>query len=88
MPMPPTNSPQFDADPAATTPGSGKPALNPSALTVAEVAKLLSAAGGKKVTPEQVQADLDAGAPVGPGGTVNLVHYTAWLLREVQTGGE
>ena len=81
MPMPPTNSPQSDTEAA-------KPAVNPAALTVAEVAKLLSAAGGMKVTPEQVQADLDAGAPVGPGGTVNLVHYTAWLLREVQTGGE
>jgi hypothetical protein len=79
--MPPTQSPQIDAAP-------GKAALNPSALTVAEVAKLLSAAGGKKITPAQIQADLDDGAPAGPGGTINLVHYTAWLLREVQTGGE
>ena len=79
--MPPPQSPQLDAEAA-------KPTLNPSALTVAEVAKLLSAAGGRKVTVEQVQADLEAGAPAGPGGTINLVHYTAWLLREVQTGGE
>jgi hypothetical protein len=48
------------------------------------MSRLLSAAGGRKVTPEQVQADIDAGAPVGAGGRMNLVHYAAWLLREVQ----
>jgi len=58
--------------------------VNPLALSIEEVARLLSAAGGRKVTPEQVQADIDAGAPVGAGGRVNLVHYAAWLVREVQ----
>ena len=58
--------------------------VNPLALSIEEVARLLSAAGGRKVTSEQVQADIDAGAPVGAGGRVNLVHYAAWLVREVQ----
>jgi len=58
--------------------------VNPLSLTLEEVARLLSAAGGRRVTPEQVQADIDAGAPVGAGGRVNLVHYAAWLVREVQ----
>ncbi len=58
--------------------------VNPMALSVEELAKILSAGGGKRVTVEQVQADIDAGAPVGPGGRVNLVHYAAWLAREVQ----
>ncbi len=58
--------------------------MNPLSLTLEEVARLLSAAGGRKVTPEQVQADIDAGAPVGAGGRINLVHYAAWLIREVQ----
>lgn len=75
--MPPTHSPQPNSM-----------ALNPGFLTVAEVAKLLSAGGGKKITPEEVQADLEAGAPVNANGTINLVHYTAWLLREMQTGGD
>ena len=75
--MPPTQSPQ----PNST-------AINPGSLTVAEVAKLLSAGGGKKITPEQVQGDIDAGAPTNANGTINLVHYTAWLLREMQTGGD
>ena len=58
--------------------------VNPLALTLEEVARLLSAAGGRKVSLEQVQADIDAGAPVLPGGRVNLIHYAAWLVREVQ----
>ena len=64
--------------------GAAQPAVNPMALSVEDVSRLLSAAGGKRITPEQVQADIDAGAPVGPDGQVNLVHYTAWLIREVQ----
>jgi hypothetical protein len=60
-------------------------AVNPASLAVEDMARLLSAAGGKKVTPEQVQADIDAGAPVGADGRMNLVHYTAWLVRELQT---
>jgi hypothetical protein len=58
--------------------------VNPASLTIDEVSRLLSAAGGVRVSPEQVRADIDAGAPVGPDGRINLVHYTAWLVREVQ----
>ena len=58
--------------------------LNPAALTVEELARLLSAAGGTAVSADDVRADLDAGAPVLPNGRVHLVHYTAWLVREVQ----
>ncbi len=53
-------------------------------MDITEMARMLSGAGGKRVTPEQVQADLDAGAPVGRDGRINLVHYAAWLAREVQ----
>lgn len=62
-------------------------AVNPQSMTVAETAKLLSAIGGKRVTSEDVQADVDAGAPMVAGGRINLVHYTAWLAREVQSRG-
>jgi hypothetical protein len=60
------------------------PHVNPTALSVADLARLLSAAGEKRITTEQVQADVDAGALVGRDGPVNLVHYAAWLVREVQ----
>lgn len=51
----------------------------PTALTVAQMAKVLSAAGGRRVTEEMIRADIDAGAPVNADGTLNLVHYAAWL---------
>lgn len=68
---------------------AGKPpapaTVNPLSLTLEEAARMLSAGGGKRVTIEQVQADIDAGAPVGRAGRINLVHYAAWLVREVQS---
>lgn len=93
MPHPPTQNPLQSAR-NLTSPAT----VNPLALTVEEAARMLSAGGGKRVSVEQVQADIDAGAPTlpglpgagagaghpGAGGRINLVHYTAWLLREVQ----
>lgn len=56
--------------------------MRPTALTVADAARLLSAAGGRPVTPEMLHADLAAGAPVNADGTINLVHYAAWLIHQ------
>jgi hypothetical protein len=33
-----------------------------------------------------IQADLADGAPVNAEGTINLVHYAAWLVREMKRG--
>ena len=60
------------------------PAL--TALTLAQVAKVLSAAGNRRITEDMLRADIDAGAPVSADGTINLVHYAAWLVREVAGG--
>ena len=60
-----------------------KPALNPTALPVADAARLLSAAGGQRVTVEMLQADIEAGAPTNADGTINLVHLAAWLVKEM-----
>jgi len=60
--------------------------LRLTALTVAQVAKVLSAAGSRQITEQTVQQDIDAGSPVNADGTVNLVHYAAWLVREVAGG--
>ena len=86
---------QEPAENHAQIPGlaNGSAPINPLSLTVDEAARMLTAAGGKKVTPEMVQADIDAGAPTtgggggGAGGRINLVHYAAWLIREVQASG-
>jgi len=55
--------------------------LNPQALLPADAARVLTASGTKPVTVEMLQADIDAGAPTNPDGTVNLIHYAAWLVR-------
>ena len=62
--------------------------LNPTALPVAEAARLLSAVGGQAVTVEMLQADVAAGAPTNADGTLNLVHYAAWLVREMASGAD
>ena len=57
-----------------------------TALTVGQAAKVLSAAGGRRITEEMLRADIDVGAPVNPDGTINLLYYAAWLVREVADG--
>jgi len=57
-----------------------------TALTPAQAAKILAAAGSRRITEAMVLADIDAGAPTNADGTVNLVHYAAWLVREVAGG--
>ena len=60
--------------------------LDPNRLTVEQAAKLLSAAAKMRVPVEQIAADLNAGAPRNPDGTINLMHYAAWLVKEMGRG--
>ncbi len=48
--------------------------LNPGAIEVSDLARLLTAVGGQVVTVEMLEADLAAGAPGNADGTINLVH--------------
>lgn len=61
-------------------------AVNPNALTVPQVARLLTRAGSAAVTEAMIEADLVAGAPANRDGTINLVHYAAWLVKEMSGG--
>ena len=63
-----------------------KPSLRPTSLTVADAARLLTKVGGQPVTIAMVEGDLAAGAPANADGTINLVHYAAWLLKEMGRG--
>jgi len=68
-------------------------ALNPSALSPSAAAALLSRAGGEPVSEADIRGDIEAGAPVNDDGTINLVHYAAWLAKQTgggrpETGGE
>jgi hypothetical protein len=55
---------------------------NPTAMSPAQVAEMLTRAGDKPVTEADVAADLEAGAPRNDDGTVNFLHYTAWLTKK------
>ena len=63
---------------------SGK--VQPTSLTAADTARILTAAGGREVTEDMVQEDVESGAPTNPDGTINLVHYAAWLVLEMARG--
>jgi hypothetical protein len=62
------------------------PSLNPNSLTPADAAQLLGRVAGQPVREETIQTDLAAGAPMNVDGTINLVHYAAWLVREEERG--
>lgn len=49
-------------------------------LSRPELARLLSDAGEQPVTVAMLRADVTAGAPTNPDGTIDLVRYVAWLL--------
>ena len=67
--------------PTAEPPPSGAPrAVNPAALTAEQLARAIG------MPVETVRRHVDEGAPAGADGTINLVHYAAWLNRRL--GGE
>ena len=59
------------------------PAVNPNAMPVDVAAKVLVKANSA-VTEAMLRTDLASGAPTNPDGTINLVHYAAWLVREAE----
>lgn len=63
-----------------------KQPVDPNRLTPAQAAQLLSAASKLKIPVEQIKRDLAEGAPANPDGTLNLVHYAAWLAGEMRRG--
>lgn len=60
--------------------------LNPQALRLEDVARILSASGPHPVTVDMLQADIDRGAPTNVDATVNLVQFVAWWVKELSDG--
>ncbi len=56
--------------------------LNPAALTVENLAKMLG------LPAEIIRKHIEQGAPVSPEGTINLVIYGAWLNSRMATHGD
>lgn len=55
----------------------GKPTLNPTALTIPELARMLS------LDVAVIKRHIDEGAPILADGHINLVYYAAWLNRRL-----
>lgn len=55
---------------------------NPARVTCAQAAELLAREGQPKITTAMIEADVQAGAPTNPDGTINLVQYAAWILKQ------
>ena len=55
-------------------------------MTEAQVARLLTTLSapwnGNEISAQDVTIDVASGAPTNDDGTMNLLHYTAWLARE------
>jgi hypothetical protein len=58
--------------------------LKTRVTTLSNAAKLLTQAGGYRITVEMIQADVAAGAPANADGTIDLIHYAAWLVKEME----
>lgn len=71
-----------------TPPESFRSGLNPTALPIADAARLLSAVGGQRVSVEMIESDVAVGAPTNADGTINLVQYAAWLVREMSSSAD
>ena len=57
-----------------------------TALTPQELAKLLSAASRKAVSAADIRAIAETAGILSANGTINLIEYTAFLVREIASG--
>ena len=55
------------------------------ALTPEQLVDVLVRSGFRDMTLELLHSDFDAGAPRNADGTVNFIHYMAWILKEINS---
>ncbi|GAA4445990.1 hypothetical protein GCM10023156_06230 [Novipirellula rosea] len=60
--------------------------LNPNAMTAEQTAALFSQLRRRKVSVVEIETDIEAGAPTNTAGRLNLLTYTAWMLKEAGRG--
>jgi hypothetical protein len=60
--------------------------LQITAISVADAAKVLASAYGRRVTEDQVREIAEHGGLVRADDTINLLEYVAYLVREVAHG--
>lgn len=69
-----------------TDAGDDRPKVNVQALSLADAARMLTALAGEPVPVNNIEADVADGAPTNADGTINLVHYAAWIAKEMGRG--
>lgn len=60
--------------------------LKITAISIEDAAKAIASAYGRRVTADQVREVAEAGGLVRADGTINLLEYVAYLVREVAHG--
>ena len=60
--------------------------LRLTAVPAATFLQLLQAAGSKHLTKQAIEHDRAAGAPIAADGTIDLLAYSAWLVKELADG--
>lgn len=60
-----------------------RPPLSLTAVPLANAAGLLAKVGSQPITTVMLEEDIAAGAPTNADGTLNLVAYAAWLVRQM-----
>jgi len=55
------------------------PQMNPASIPPHDLARMLG------LTPEAIDRHIGEGAPTNADGTMNLVHYAAWLNTDPPT---
>ena len=61
--------------------------ISVTSISIPDLAKLLRQAGSRYVSENAIRKDIEKGAPVNSDGTVNLIHYASWLIREDNNNG-
>ena len=57
-----------------------------TAISPKKLAEILRKSGSREVSDETIAADIEAGAPMAEDGTINMIEYAAWLVREMGYG--
>ena len=58
----------------------------PKHLTKEEVVKVLKLSGSRTISMENLERDIEEGAPVNEDGTMDIIAYGAWILKGNRNG--
>ena len=61
--------------------------VNPLALPAGDAIRMLRRSGCPQMSDETLQRLIDDGLPLNADGTMNIIEYTAWMLKEAQGNG-